>query len=196
MAQTSNKASNRVRIGGGEWRSRQLRFPDVPGLRPTPDRVRQTVFNWLGQELDGLSCLDLFSGTGVMGFEALSRGASSAVLVEKAPQAYKALLENKTMLGAGAARVLNMDALHFLTQNQQSFDVIFLDPPYNQGWLPKLLPQMPLRLAPEGLLYVEAEFAIKDDADWRVVKSSKAGNVFFHLLKSVNAEKSHLPGHV
>ncbi len=83
--QISNKQGNRVRIGGGVWRSRLLRFPEVPGLRPTPDRVRQTLFNWLGQELDGLACLDLFSGTGVMGFEALSRGAEDMVMVEKAP---------------------------------------------------------------------------------------------------------------
>jgi 16S rRNA (guanine(966)-N(2))-methyltransferase RsmD len=193
LAQTN---SNRVRIGGGEWRSRLLRFPDAPGLRPTPDRVRQTLFNWLGQELDGLACLDLFSGTGVLGFESLSRGARSAVLVEKAPQAYRALLENKTMLGAEAAQILNMNAMQFLAQNQQTFDIIFLDPPYNQGWPAKLLPQMARSLAPEGLLYVEAEFSISDDANWRVLKSGKAGNVFFHLLKSANAEKSHLPGHI
>lgn len=193
MAQTN---SNRVRIGGGEWRSRLLRFPDVPGLRPTPDRVRQTVFNWLGQELDGLSCLDLFSGTGVMGFESLSRRAKRAVMVEKAPSAYKALLENKAALKADAAQIFNMDAMQFLAQNQQQFDIIFLDPPYNQGWLPRLLPLLPSCLVPEGLIYVEAEFPVQDDADWQVLKNGKAGNVFFHLLKSANAEKSHLPGHV
>ena len=183
MAQISNKQSNRVRIGGGAWRSRLLRFPDVPGLRPTPDRVRQTLFNWLGQELDGLACLDLFSGTGVMGFEALSRGAREVVMVEKASQAYKALLENKTMLQADTAKIFNMDALQFLAKNQQAFDIIFLDPPYNQGWLPKLLPQMQKHLSTDGLLYVEAEFSIQDGEGWRVLKHGKAGNVFFHLLK-------------
>lgn len=145
------------------------------------------MFNWLGQELDGLGCLDLFSGTGVMGFESLSRGAKSAVLVEKSPSAYKALMENKTILRADAAQVLNMDAMQFLAQNQRTFDIIFLDPPYNQGWLPMLMPHMQSCLAPEGLLYVEAEFAIQDDANWQVLKSGKAGNVFFHLLKSTNA---------
>ena len=185
-----------MRIGGGEWRSRLLRFADVPGLRPTPDRVRQTVFNWLGQELDGLSCLDLFSGTGVMGFESLSRRAKNAVMVEKSPVAYKALLENKVLLKADAAQVLNMDAIQFLAQNQQVFDVIFLDPPYNQGWLPKLLPQMPSCLAAQGILYVEAESALQEDSNWQVLKSGKAGNVFFHLLKLAHVEKSHLSGHV
>lgn len=178
--------SNRVRIGGGEWRSRLLRFPDVPGLRPTPDRVRQTLFNWLGQDLHGLACLDLFSGTGVMGFEALSRGAGKVVMVEKATPAYKALIENKKLLNADAAQILNMDALQFLAQNRQAFDIIFLDPPYNQGWLPKLLPLMQQHLAPEGVLYVEAEFAIPDGDGWLVLKQGKAGNVFFHLLKSAD----------
>ncbi len=91
-------ASNRVRIGGGEWRSRLLDFPDVPGLRPTPDRVRQTLFNWLGQDMHGRRCLDLFAGTGVMGFEALSRGAHEVVLVEKASAAVKAMQQNQRLL--------------------------------------------------------------------------------------------------
>lgn len=176
--------SNKVRISGGEWRSRLLPFPDVPGLRPTPDRVRQTVFNWLGQELHGLTCLDLFSGTGVMGFEALSRGAKQVVMVEKSIPAYKALIENKTLLHAEVAQILNSDALQFLAQNQLIFDVIFLDPPYSQGWLPKLLPQLQQHLTTEGLLYVEAEFSVQDEDGWQVIKHGKAGNVHYHLIKS------------
>ena len=185
MAQTS-KASNRVRIGGGAWRSRLLHFVDAPGLRPTPDRVRQTVFNWLGQELGGLACLDLFSGTGVTGFEALSRGAGNTVMVEKAIPVYKILLENKKLLAADTAQILNMDAMQFLASNKQTFDIIFLDPPYNQGWLDKLLPQMHKHLTASGLIYAEAEFALTDSADWRVVKQGKAGNVFFHLLSAAD----------
>jgi 16S rRNA (guanine(966)-N(2))-methyltransferase RsmD len=176
--------SNKVRIGGGEWRSRLLPFPDVPGLRPTPDRVRQTVFNWLGQELHGLICLDLFSGTGVMGFEALSRGAKQVVMVEKSIPAYGALIENKKLLYADTAQILNMDAMQFLANNKQLFDIIFLDPPYNQGWLPKLLPQLKQYLAPEGLLYVEAEFSVQDEDGWQVLNHGKAGNVYYHLIKS------------
>ena len=181
---TSNsKKQNTVRINAGEWRSRLLKFPDAEGLRPTPERVRQTVFNWLGQDLTGLHCLDLFAGTGVMGFEALSRNAKTAVLVENTSAVYKAILENKTTLKADAAQVFNADALSFLGQNRQLFDVIFLDPPYNQGWLQKVLPLLPAHLNPDGFVYAEAEYAIQPDSVWQVVKQSKAGNVFYHLLK-------------
>lgn len=175
---------NKVRIGGGDWRSRLLSFPDVPGLRPTPDRVRQTVFNWLGQDLHGLTCLDLFSGTGAMGFEALSRGARLVVMVEKSAQAYRALVDNQQQLAATDAVILQRDALQFLAGNQQTFDVIFLDPPYQQGWMDKLLPSLTTHLAKDGVVYAEAEFAIQDSDAWRVHKQGKAGNVFFHLLKS------------
>ena len=85
----AERGGNQLRIGGGEWRSRLLRFPDLPGLRPTPDRVRETVFNWLGQDMHGKACLDLFAGTGAMAFEALSRGAGQAVLVERAGQGFE-----------------------------------------------------------------------------------------------------------
>ena len=181
---TSNsKKQNTVRINAGEWRSRLLKFPDAEGLRPTPERVRQTVFNWLGQDLTGLHCLDLFAGTGVMGFEALSRNAKTSVLVEKTSTVYKAILENKATLKADAAQVFNMDALSFLGQSRQLFDVVFLDPPYNQGWLAKVLPLLPAHLNPDGFVYAEAEHAIQPDEIWQVVKQSKAGNVFYHLLK-------------
>jgi 16S rRNA (guanine(966)-N(2))-methyltransferase RsmD len=161
-----------------------LKFPDADGLRPTPDRVRQTVFNWLGQELHGLICLDLFAGTGVMGFEALSRGASQVVLIEKSRAAYQAMVDNKSALKATNAQVLNLDALQFLKQNQQLFDVIFVDPPYHQGLIDQALPLIKTALSEVGLLYVEAEFALTDNADWKVCKAGKAGNVFYHLLKA------------
>lgn len=185
-----------MRISGGEWRSRLLRFPDAPGLRPTPDRVRQTVFNWLGQDLHGLHCLDLFAGTGVMGFEALSRGAKSLVLVEKSTIAYKALLENQKSLKADDAKVFNLDALVFLEQSQDLFDVIFVDPPYNQGWLDKLLPDLGTHVALNGMVYVEAEYALADTPQWQIVKHGKAGNVFYHLLKFSHDQDSHLSGNV
>lgn len=179
---------NTVRINAGAWRSRLIKFPDVTGLRPTPERVRQTVFNWLGQELTGQTCLDLFAGTGVMGFEALSRGAMSVTLVEKSMLAYKALLENKQLLKAEHAQLLHQDAMLFLNSNQQKFNLIFLDPPYNQQWLDKILPSLVQHLKDDGIVYVEAEYALDRNthfaADWQVVKQSKAGNVFYHLLKS------------
>lgn len=179
----NSKKQNTVRINAGEWRSRLLKFPDAEGLRPTPERVRQTIFNWLGQDMTGQHCLDLFAGTGVMGFEALSRNAKSAVMVERTPAVYKAILENKTSLKADHAQVFNMDALSFLGQSQQLFDVIFLDPPYHQGWLEKILPLLPDHLNPDGFVYAEAEYAILDNLVWQVAKQSKAGNVFYHLLK-------------
>lgn len=183
LATRHSKKLSTVRINAGVWRSRQIKFADSTGLRPTPERVRQTVFNWLGQDLTGLNCLDLFAGTGVMGFEALSRNAKAVVLVEKTPAVYKAILDNKAALQANAAQVLNGDALSFLASNQQLFDVVFLDPPYHQGWLNKLLPQLQAHLASDAKVYVEAEYAIECTASWQVIKQSKAGNVFYHLLK-------------
>ncbi len=185
------KNQNIVRVNAGVWRSRVIKFPDVAGLRPTPERVRQTVFNWLGQELTGLHCLDLFAGTGVMGFEALSRGATSATLVEVAKPALSALNENKKLLQATQATIFPQDALQFLAQHTtQKFDVIFCDPPYNQGWLPKILPLLKPLVTNESKVYVEAEFAL-DSAqnvtpnfvqDWQILKQKKAGSVFYHLI--------------
>ena len=133
---------------------------------------------------NGLSCLDLFAGTGVMGFEALSRGATQVVLIEKSRPAYQALVDNKTALKATNAQVLNLDALQFLKQNQQKFDVIFVDPPYHQGLLDQVLPLIKTGLSEDGLVYVEAEFVFEDSMDWQVYKAGKAGNVFYHLLKA------------
>jgi 16S rRNA (guanine966-N2)-methyltransferase len=181
-------ASNQVRINAGVWRSRLLKFPDVEGLRPTPERVRITVFNWLGQDLTGKTCLDLFAGTGAFGFEALSRNAKNVTMVENSRPAYNALLQNQaqlynqTSLKAENCQILNQDALIFLANNTQKFDVIFCDPPYNKAWLDKLLPILNQYLSAGGQLYVEAEFEIKSDATWHVLKQNKAGNVYYHLL--------------
>ncbi|PKO53788.1 MAG: 16S rRNA (guanine(966)-N(2))-methyltransferase RsmD [Betaproteobacteria bacterium HGW-Betaproteobacteria-20] len=188
MARPPDKKQNTIRINAGEWRSRLIKFPDAEGLRPTPERVRQTVFNWLGQDLTGQTCLDLFAGTGVMGFEALSRGAVAVTLVEKSMVAYNALLANKQLLKAAHAQILHQDALQFLAQNTHKFNLIFLDPPYHQQWLVKVLPLLAEHLHAEGLIYVEAEYALDTTQEyashWQVIKQSKAGNVFYHLLKS------------
>jgi 16S rRNA (guanine966-N2)-methyltransferase len=197
VAKSAAKQLNTVRINAGLWRSRLIKFPDAEGLRPTPERVRQTLFNWLGQDLTGLRCLDLFAGTGVMGFEALSRGASAVTMVEKSSLACAALQANKTLLNATAASIVQQDALQFLAQNSQQYQLIFLDPPYNKDWLAQVLPHLAACLPADGRLYVEAEFAL-DEAQqtgsqpflvgWQVVKQSKAGNVFYHLLKLVQTE--------
>jgi 16S rRNA (guanine966-N2)-methyltransferase len=173
---------NQVRINAGVWRSRVLKFPTVEGLRPTPDRVRQTVFNWLGQDLTGKTCLDLFAGTGAMGFEALSRNAKNVTMIEQSGVAFKALKQNETLLNASNVLILQQDALVFLSQNKQLFDIIFCDPPYNKSWLTQLLPLLKQHLALNGRLYVEAEYALQDDDVWQVQKCGKAGNVVYHLL--------------
>lgn len=178
---------NQVRLNAGIWRSRVLKFPEAEGLRPTSDRVRQTLFNWLGQDLTGKTCLDLFAGTGALGFEALSRNARQATMLELAKAPLQALLQNQRLLGATQADIRQMDALQFLAQNKQRFDVIFCDPPYHKQWLDKLLPQLASHLADDGLLYVEAEYALKSDSDWQVIKSGKAGQVFYHLLQLAQA---------
>ena len=120
-----------------------------------------------------------------MGFEAISRGAKQAVLVENSRPAYQALLDNKTSLKAEHATILNQDALHFLKQNKVLFDVVFIDPPYNKGLVDQVLPLLKSVLSPNGLIYVEAEMALSDSSDWQVLKQGKAGNVFYHLLKAL-----------
>jgi 16S rRNA (guanine(966)-N(2))-methyltransferase RsmD len=186
----SSKASktNQVRINAGVWRSRLLKFPDVEGLRPTPERVRQTVFNWLGQDLTGKTCLDLFAGTGAFGFEALSRNAKNVVMVENSVLAYQSLMQNQQLLDAKNSHILRQDVLAFLSQNTQLSDVVFCDPPYHKAWLEKILPSLNQHLSPSGLLYIEAEFSLELRdllSGWQLVKQNKAGNVYYHLLKSV-----------
>jgi 16S rRNA (guanine(966)-N(2))-methyltransferase RsmD len=175
--------TNQVRINAGVWRSRLLKFPDVEGLRPTPERVRITVFNWLGQDLTGKTCLDLFAGTGAFGFEALSRNAKNVTMIENSNLAFKSLIQNQQLLKAENCQIFSQDALQFLTKNTQKFDVIFCDPPYNKALLDKLLPILNQHLNENGMLYVEAEFEVKSNESWQIIKQDKAGNVFYHLLK-------------
>lgn len=184
MPKPTKTVTNQVRINAGIWRSRLLKFPDVEGLRPTPERVRITVFNWLGQDLTGKTCLDLFAGTGAFGFEALSRNAKNVVMIENSNLAFKSLIQNQQLLKAENCQIIAQDALQFLAHNTQKFDVIFCDPPYNKGWLTKTLPILNQYLNENGVIYAEAEFEIKPDENWQVIKQNKTGNVFYHLLKS------------
>lgn len=178
MAQQS-----KVRIIAGKWRGSLINFPQAEGLRPTPDRVRETLFNWLGQTLDGKTCLDLFAGSGALGFEALSRGARRVVMVEQNPQALKSLRENARKLGADRLDLVAGDGLKALSREGKTFDVIFLDPPFHHGILPLLLPLLSDRLAPDGLVYAETEQALEPGEGWEVWRSGRAGKVFYCLLK-------------
>ncbi len=178
------QTSNRVRIIGGTWRRRRLRFPDVPGLRPTPDRVRETLFNWLGQDLAGLRCLDLFAGSGALGFEAASRGAAEVVMVERDGVALTALRENKAMLVAGQVEIVPGDGLAYLAGDCGLFDVIFLDPPYAVNFLPQSLARAATHLASGGKIY--AEYGERPDlTGWQVLKQGRAGISHFCLLEPV-----------
>ncbi|MCF6264187.1 MAG: 16S rRNA (guanine(966)-N(2))-methyltransferase RsmD [Xanthomonadales bacterium] len=148
-----------VRIIAGKWRGRRLPVPDVPGLRPTGDRVRETLFNWLQADICGARCLDMFAGSGALGLEAASRGAVSVALLEKHPQAVKQLQENCRLLAAENIEVENVDSLDWLnTAKPGSFDVIFIDPPFNSQWQSSLLEKIALTgmLTEHGRVYVES----------------------------------------
>jgi len=144
-----------VRIIGGQWGSRLVRFPEAQSLRPTPDRLRETLFNWLGQDLTGKNCLDLFAGSGVLGFEAASRGARQVVLVEHNTSVYHALCKTQALLAAEQVEVHRADAFSFLKTDLRQFDVVFLDPPFESGLLEPALAALPPHLAPGALVYVE-----------------------------------------
>ena len=174
--------TGRLRIIGGTWRSRIIHFTAVGDLRPTPDRVRETLFNWLGQDLNGKTCLDLFSGSGALGFEALSRGAQKVVMVEKNRQVFQALRENAQKLRSQNLELVHADALQFLSADRNAYHIIFLDPPFREDNLPGVLAVIPPRLAKEGLVYVESRYACNAPG-WEVWRYGRAGNVNYQLLK-------------
>lgn len=175
---------NSVRIIGGRYRRRVLRFPDSEGLRPTPDRVRETLFNWLGQELDGWHCLDLFAGSGALGFEAASRGAARVVMIEQAPKVFAALQENAKMLqNPPELEIVRRDALQYSASTNAKFDLIFIDPPFRKGWIARLEPFLPGILNDDAAIYVEAEQKIESLGDWRTVRHGKAGEVHYQLMR-------------
>ena len=188
--------ANTVRIIGGIWRSRILEFPDAADLRPTPDRVRETLFNWLGRDLTGATCLDLFAGSGALGFEALSRGAASVVMIEKNAAALRALRENAARLGAENVTIVRGDALEFARGAQSRFDVVFVDPPYRLGLQAAALGLVAGLLAEDGRVYVENDAAIEPSRGWTIVKRARAGKVHFHLLGREPDGQSGVPGHV
>ena len=174
---------NEVRIVGGTWRSRRIRFAPNPSLRPTPDRVRETLFNWLGQDLTGLTCLDLFAGSGALGFEAASRGATRVVMVECDRTASAALERNKQVLGASQVELARGDALEFVRRDRAEYDVIFLDPPFRAGYGERLLPLLPPRMLPDASVYYESAETMQWPPGWSVAKEGRAGQVVYQLVK-------------
>jgi 16S rRNA (guanine966-N2)-methyltransferase len=175
--------AGQVRIIGGLWRRRLIRFPPHASLRPTPDRVRETLFNWLGQDLSELATLDLFAGSGALSFESLSRGARCAVAVDSSREAVDALRENAVILGAQGFEAHRANALEFLAGESRRFEVIYLDPPFDDDWLPRLWPLLPQRMSAAAFLYVEQPREIDPPAGWRMTHHRKAGRVHYHLLR-------------
>ncbi len=160
-----------------------LRFPAADELRPTPDRVRETLFNWLGQDLSGLDCLDLYAGSGALGFEAVSRGARHTVLVERDPGAVRALEANAQRLAADCIEIVRGDAVRFVADAKGRFDVVFLDPPFRQNVLPGVLGSLPRVLNEGARVYVESPLPVAPHAGWRELKQGRAGQVSFQLLE-------------
>lgn len=184
-----------MRIIGGQWRRSKLPVARVEGLRPTPDRVRETLFNWLGQELRGWRCLDAFAGTGALGFEAASRGAAEVVLLERDALAARALQETRSRLAASQVHVERADALAWLSAPAvPRFDLVLLDPPFSADLLDRALALVPRWLAAGALVYAESARPLEADAlrrgGWVLRRRGRAGNVHYHLL----AREDDAPG--
>ena len=174
----------KVRIIAGQWRGRKLDVLDLPGLRPTPDRIRETLFNWLQMEIVAASCLDLFAGTGALGFEALSREASAVTMIESNRELCDLLQQQAARFGSERHDIQQADALSWLQQTDKQFDIIFLDPPFKQGLIESscnIIQQRDL-LKPKGKLYVEAEKELDLPVNWQVIKHKQTGQVQTALL--------------
>ena len=181
-------APGRVRVIGGRWRGRRLPVPDLPGLRPTPDRVRETLFNWLAPVIEGAVCLDLFAGSGALGFEAASRGAGRVVMVEENERAVAGIHALAAEWGAAGLGAAGLE----LRRASGSFDIVFLDPPFQRGLLAPACALLESRglLVPGGHVYLESEAAVDEatlPAGWEAVRSGKAGEVRYHLARRPTA---------
>ncbi|WP_129641829.1 16S rRNA (guanine(966)-N(2))-methyltransferase RsmD [Peristeroidobacter agariperforans] len=190
-AQAGRRPPNQLRIVGGRWRGMRIDFPDVAAIRPSPDRVRETLFNWLQTHISGARCLDLFAGSGALGIEALSRGASAVTFVDREPQVGRHLTQTLERLGAAGATVKTEDAVRFLERTPQPFDLVFLDPPFASTLLQAVFARLPQGwLAPEAHIYVECPSNVPMpplSAGWSVYRSKQAGQVGYHLLRVTTA---------
>ncbi len=197
-AQRLRLAPRQVRIIGGQWKRSVLSVIDTEGLRPTPDRVRETVFNWFNHLLDqnwaSLRCLDLFAGSGALGIEAASRGAAQVLLLENQADAHRQIQQVLQKLNAQQCQVMRTDALVYLAKAPANcFDMIFLDPPFACDYLQKAIPACDKLLTANGYLYVEAEFDLASVQtqpewqtilqNWQIIRQDQAGQVYFHILQ-------------
>ena len=218
VGRSAGRAAHQVRIIGGEWKRTPLAVIEAEGLRPTPDRVRETLFNWLAADLAGMKCLDLFAGTGALGFEAASRGAGRVLMIERNPRAAMQLKAVKAKLSAQTVDVIEADALRLGNSlPPASFDVVFLDPPFESALLAKALPLAARLCVTHGAIYVESPVALEVDepvdgerpgkqieeisdpallaawdslraAGWEVARQGRAGAVHYHLLRRKDDE--------
>lgn len=176
----NNKAKNQLRIIGGEWKRRVLPFADLDGLRPTPDRVRETLFNWLMWDIQNAKVLDLCAGSGALSFEALSRGANHVIMIEPNVKQASVLKENIQRLNAENCQLKVQTAQQALASLNQQFDLVFLDPPYNLNLWEELAHKVDCLIANGGLIYVEADHPLHQlilPNTWQLQKQTKAGLV-------------------
>lgn len=181
-------SESQVRIIAGKWRGRKLKVPEMKGLRPTPDRVRETLFNWLAPVIVEARCLDPFAGSGALGFEALSRGAAYVSMTDQSPQVVKMLQETLAQFGASNADVYRATVPEGLKKSSIPYDIIFLDPPYDADLLFPTCQYLNEHgfLAKNAYIYLEARQLIKDNdlpLGWQILKSQRAGQVYYHLAQ-------------
>ncbi|EAR55834.1 hypothetical protein SKA34_16735 [Photobacterium sp. SKA34] len=183
----NNRPGGFVRIISGQWRGRKLPVHDVEGLRPTTDRVKETLFNWLAQDIYQSKCLDLFAGSGGLSFEALSRGAESVTMLELDKKAANQLEQNLKTVGAKNATVVNGDSLTFLSQQGRAHDLVFIDPPFRKDLIQDVIAALENNgwLAPHAMIYIEAEKELGNlitPSHWHLYREKTAGQVCYRLF--------------
>lgn len=185
----ANQADNQLRIIAGCWRGRKIAFAPVAGVRPTPDRVRETLFNWLSPVIRGARCLDLYAGSGALGIEAASRGASSVVLVDSDSHVVASLREQLALLDAATVEVVQSSVEGWLSASAEPFDIVFLDPPFRKNLLPGSIHALESGgwLAAGARVYIEAESTLEPElpASWELIRSKRAGQVGYHLARHI-----------
>ncbi|GEA62662.1 ribosomal RNA small subunit methyltransferase D [Vibrio comitans NBRC 102076] len=183
----NSKGSGSIRIISGLWRGRKLPVHDAEGLRPTTDRVKETLFNWIANDIPHARCLDLFAGSGGLGFEAASRQAEEVTLIELNSQAFQQLQQNAQTVKATNINVLNQNSLNFLKQEGQPYDIVFIDPPFRQGLLAESIELLENNhwLNDQALIYIETEKELEMPAlpeNWQLHREKVAGQVRFQLF--------------